>query len=108
MSGKTIRNRSASLHNPVVLVSGMTQAEVALVYSLYLYRWTIEVLFHWLKYVLTVDNRVSHTLTGLMMQVITILLTYALLILYHQNSSLSLKQMMRGLRYIIHIILCII
>lgn len=95
-------NVKDSQGDPVVIVSSMTDAEVAVICSLYFYRWTIEILFRWLKHVLTLDHLVSHTPNGIMMQVITTLLTYALLILYHQDGPLSLKQIIRELRYAIH------
>jgi hypothetical protein len=86
----------------MVIVSSMLDAAVATVCGLYFYRWTIEILFRWLKHVLTLDHLVAHTPNGIMMQVMATLITYALLVLYHQDGPLSLKQLVRELRYQLH------
>jgi hypothetical protein len=86
----------------MVIVTSMLDAPVATVCGLYFYRWTIEILFRWLKHVFSLDHLVSHSPNGIMMQVVATLLTYALLILYHQGGPLSLKQLLRELRYQLH------
>ena len=88
--------------NPLVIVTSLIEAPVEQVCFLYFYRWTIEILFRWLKHALGLAHLVSHSPNGIMMQVVATLLVYALLILYHQDGPLSLKQLLRELRYQIH------
>lgn len=88
--------------NPLVIVTSMVEAPIERVCFLYSYRWTIEILFRWLKHTLGLAHLVSHSPNGIMMQVVATLLVYALLILYHQDGPLSLKQILRELRYQIH------
>jgi IS4 transposase len=80
----------------------MVEAPIERVCFLYSYRWTIEILFRWLKHTLGLAHLVSHSPNGIMMQVVATLLVYALLILYHQDGPLSLKQILRELRYQVH------
>ncbi len=69
---------------------------------LYFYRWVIEILFRWLKHMLGLAHLVSHSPNGIMMQVVATLLVYALLVLYHQGGPLSLKRLLRELRFQMH------
>ena len=88
--------------NPVVIVTSLVETPVEDVCFLYFYRWTIEILFRWLKHALGLAHLISHSPNGIMMQVVATLLVYALLILYHQDGPLSLKRLLRELRYQIH------
>lgn len=62
----------------------------------------IEILFRWLKHTLGLAHLVSHSPNGIMMQVVATLLVYALLVLYHQGGPLSLKRLLRELRFQMH------
>jgi hypothetical protein len=84
-------NVKDSQGNPLVILTSLVDEPVTVVCGLYFYRWTIEILFRWLKHVLSLDHLVSRTPNGIMMQVIATLLAYALLVLYHQGGPLSLK-----------------
>ena len=87
---------------PIVIVTSLLDLPVEHVCLLYFYRWTIEILFRWLKHILGLAHLISHSPNGIMMQVIATLLVYALLVLYHQGGPLSLKQLLRELRFQMH------
>jgi Transposase DDE domain len=55
------------------------------------YRWTIEIVFRWLKGVLQLDTLISVSPAGIAMQVAVALIVYGVLLLYHAGGALSLK-----------------
>ena len=87
---------------PIVIVTSLLDMPVERVCLLYFYRWTIEILFRWLKHTLSLAHLISHSPNGIMMQVVTTLLVYALLVLYHQDGPFSLKQLLRQVRFQLH------
>lgn len=91
-----------SQEKPIVIVTSLLDLPVELVCLLYFYRWTIEILFRWLKHTLGLAHLISHSPNGIMMQVVATLLVYALLVLYHQDGPLSLKRLLRQLRFQMH------
>jgi hypothetical protein len=62
------------------------------------YRWTIEIVFRWLKRVLQLDTLISYSPGGIEVQVAVALITYGLLLLYHAGGALSLKALQRQLK----------
>ena len=66
------------------------------------YRWTIEIVFRWLKRVLRLDTLISYSPGGIEMQVAVALITYGLLLLYHAGGALSLKALQRQLKRALH------
>ncbi len=66
------------------------------------YRWTIEIVFRWLKRVLQLDTLISYSPGGIEMQVAVALITYGLLLLYHAGGALSLKGLQRQLKRALH------
>lgn len=87
---------------PIVIVTSLLDLPVERVCLLYFYRWTIEIVFRWLKHTLSLSHLISHSPNGIMMQVVATLLVYALLVLYHQGGPLSLKQLLRQVRFQLH------
>jgi hypothetical protein len=87
---------------PIVIVTSLLDLPAEHVCLLYFYRWVIEILFRWLKHTLGLAHLVSHSPNGIMMQVVATLLVYALLVLYHQGGPLSLKRLLRELRFQMH------
>ncbi len=87
---------------PITIVTSLLDLPVEHVCLLYFYRWTIEILFRWLKHTLGRIHLVSHHPNGFMMQIVATLLVYALLVLYHQGGPFSLKQALRELRFQMH------
>jgi len=70
---------------------------------LYGYRWTIEIVFRWLKQILQLDHFISKDPQGIMRQVLTALIVYGLLVLFNQNPNrFSPKQLWRQLQADIH------
>jgi IS4 transposase len=59
------------------------------------YRWTIEIVFRWLKRVLKLDELISVSPAGIEMQVAVALIAYVLMLLYHQGGPLLLKAIQR-------------
>jgi hypothetical protein len=88
--------------DPIVIVTSLLELSVERVCLLYFYRWTIEILFRWLKHTLSLAHLISYSPNGIMMQVVTTLLVYALLVLYHQDGPFSLKQLLRQIRFQLH------
>jgi hypothetical protein len=66
------------------------------------YRWTIEIVFRWLKRVLQLDTLVSYSPGGIQMQVAVALITYGVLLLYHAGGALSLKALQRRVKQALH------
>ena len=66
------------------------------------YRWTIEIVFRWLKRVLQLDTLISYSPRGMQMQVAVALITYGLLLLYHAGGALSLKGLQRRVKRALH------
>jgi IS4 transposase len=70
---------------------------------LYCYRWTIEIVFRWLKQIVQLDHFISQDPQGIMRQVLTALIVYGLLVLFNQNPNrFSPKQLWRQLQADIH------
>ena len=66
------------------------------------YRWTIEIVFRWLKRVLQLDTLISVSPAGIAMQVAVALITYGLLLLYHAGGALSLTALQRRVKAELH------
>jgi hypothetical protein len=59
------------------------------------YRWTIEIVFRWLKRGLQLDELISVSPAGIELQVAVALIMYGLMVLYHEGGALSLKALQR-------------
>jgi len=66
------------------------------------YRWTIEIVFRWLKRVLQLDTLISYSPGGIQMQVAVALITYGMLLLYHAGGALSVKALQRRVKQALH------
>jgi hypothetical protein len=66
------------------------------------YRWTIEIVFRWLKRVLKLDELISVSPAGIEMQVAVALIVYGLMVLYHEGGALSLKALQRRIKTELH------
>lgn len=62
------------------------------------YRWTIEIVFRWLKRVLKLDELISVSPAGIEMQVAVALIAYGLMLLYHEGGTLSVKAIQRRIK----------
>jgi hypothetical protein len=66
------------------------------------YRWSIAIVFRWLKRVLQLDTLISVSPAGLAMQVAVALIVYGVLLLYHEGGTLSLKALQRRVKTELH------
>lgn len=71
--------------------------------GLYQYRWTIEIVFRWLKHTLGLSHLVSTNREGVTIQVLMALLVYALLVIYQEgNERLSPKYLLLRAQHLLH------
>jgi IS5 family transposase len=69
------------------LVTNAWDLTAAQVCALYRYRWTIEILFRWLKHTLGLKHLISTNRAGVTIQVVMALLVYSLLVLYQEGEQ---------------------
>lgn len=87
----------------ITLITSLIDAPVAQICLLYHYRWTIEIVFRWLKQTLHLDHLMSHDLTGILRQILVALIVWGLLIIANQDDAkLSPKALWRELIAAIH------
>lgn len=92
-----------STDEEITLITSMIDAPVAQICLLYHYRWTIEIVFRWLKQTLQLDHLMSHDLTGILRQILVALIVWGLLIIAnHDDAKLSPKSLWRELIAAIH------
>jgi IS4 transposase len=84
------------------IVSSLLDEPAERLTQLRAYRWTIEIVFRWLKRVLQLDTLISYSPGGIQMQVAVALITYGLLLLYHAGGALSLKALQRRVKRALH------
>jgi putative transposase len=71
--------------------------------ALYQYRWTIEIVFRWLKHTLGLSHLVSTNREGVTIQIMMALLAYALLVIYQEgNERLSPKYLLLRAQFLMH------
>jgi hypothetical protein len=85
-----------------MMVSSLLDEPAERLTQLRAYRWTIEIVFRWLKRVLQLDTLISYSPGGIQMQVAVALITYGLLLLYHAGGILSLKALPRRVKRALH------
>lgn len=87
----------------ITILSSMVDAPADHICLLYRYRWTIEIVFRWLKQLLQLDHLMSHDPTGIVRQILTALIVWGLLVVANQDSSnFSPKQFWRQLMADLH------
>ena len=87
----------------IALLSSLLDATADQICLLYRYRWTIEIVFRWLRQHLQLDHFFSHQPVGIMRQILTALIVWGLLVIANQDSSkLSPKQLWRQLTADLH------
>jgi Transposase DDE domain len=84
------------------MVTSLLDESAERITQLRAYRWTIEIVFRWLKRVLQLDTLISYSPGGIQMQVAVALITYGLLLLYHAGDALSLKALQRRVKRALH------
>lgn len=87
----------------ITLLSTLLDASANHICLLYRYRWTIEIVFRWLKQLLHLDHLMSHDPTGILRQILTALIVWGLLVIANQQSAnFSPKQFWRQLYADLH------
>jgi len=87
----------------ITLISSLTDLSADQICLLYRYRWTIEIVFRWLRQTLELEHLTSHDPVGILRQILTALIVWGLLVIANQDSGkLSPKQLWRQLQTDIH------
>ncbi len=87
----------------VTLLSTLLEAPADHICLLYRYRWTIEIIFRWLRQTLQIDHMMSHDPTGIVRQILTALIVWGLLVIANQDAGkLSPKRLWRQLQADLH------
>lgn len=87
----------------VTLLSSLLEMPADNICLLYRYRWTIEIVFRWLRQTLQIDHLMSHDPTGILRQILTSLIVWGLLVIANQEvGKLSPKQVWRQLYADLH------
>ena len=87
----------------VTLLSSLLEMPADNICLLYRYRWTIEIVFRWLRQTLQIDHLMSHDPTGILRQILTALIVWGLLVIANQDAGkLSPKRLWRQLYADLH------
>ena len=87
----------------IVLLSSLLSATADEICLLYRYRWTIEIMFRWLRQTLLLGHFMSHDPTGIVRQILMALIVWGLLVMANQDvGKLSPKQLWRQLQADLH------
>ncbi|MGB7874433.1 MAG: IS4 family transposase [Anaerolineales bacterium] len=87
----------------ITLISSLLDLSADQICLLYRYRWTIEIVFRWLRQTLELEHLTSHDPIGILRQILTALIVWGLLVIANQDSGkLSPKQLWRQLQADIH------
>ena len=87
----------------ITLISSLLNLSADQICLLYRYRWTIEIVFRWLRQTLELDHLTSHDPVGIIRQILTALIVWGLLVIANQDSGkLSPKQLWRQLQADMH------
>jgi hypothetical protein len=87
----------------IILLTSLVEATADEICLLYRYRWTIEIVFRWLRQLLELDHFMSEHPVGIVRQIVTALIVWGLLVIANQDSGkLSPKQLWRQLQADLH------
>ena len=87
----------------IVLLTSLLELPADQICLLYRYRWTIEIVFRWLRQTLELDHLMSHHPIGIIRQILTALIVWGLLVIANQDAGkLSPKQLWRQLQADMH------
>ena len=101
-SYRMLRVRLTS-NEEITLITSLLERDADDICLLYRYRWTIEIVFRWLKQTLSLDHMMSHDPTGILRQILTALMMWGLLVIANQDDTpLSPKQLWRQLQADLH------
>jgi len=87
--------------NDLKILTNMLELSTEQIVLLYQYRWTIEILFRWLKHSLKLKKFISNSANGIVIQILIALIVYCLLVLRNkQYKQLSVHRLLRELNNI--------
>lgn len=87
----------------IVLLTSLLDLPADHICLLYRYRWSIEIIFRWLKQRLQLDHFMSHDPVGILRQILMALLVWSLLVLYNQDpDQLRPKNLWRQMQADLH------
>lgn len=87
----------------ITLLSSLVDIPADHICLLYRYRWTIEIVFRWLRQTLQLDRMMSHHPVGILRQILMALIVWGLLVIANQDAGkLSPKQLWRQLQADLH------
>lgn len=87
----------------IVLITSLLELSADQICLLYRYRWTIEIVFRWLRQTLELDHLMSHHPVGIVRQILIALIVWGLLVIANQDTEkLSPKQLWRQLQADMH------
>jgi len=93
---------------PLEILTNATRLAAWKICLLYRYRWTIEIVFRWLKRTLRLKSFVSHNPTGVQRQLLVALIVYCLLALFNADSETPfsptelLRELERALSWLLY------
>ena len=92
-----------STGDELTILTNLLWVEADKVCLLYRYRWSIEVVFRWLKDLLELDHFISRDPTGIIRQIVSALIVWGLLVLSNQgDKDFSPKQLWREVQAAMH------
>ena len=92
-----------STEQEITILTNLLWVDAAQVCLLYRYRWSIEIVFRWLKSLLQLDHFISRDPTGIIRQLVVALVVWGLLMLSNQSQeTFSPKQLWRELQAAMH------
>jgi hypothetical protein len=87
----------------IVLLTSLLELPADKICLLYRYRWTIEIVFRWLRQTLELNHFMSHHPIGIIRQILIALIVWGLLVIANQDAGkLSPKQLWRQLQADMH------
>jgi len=88
----------------ITLITSLLEAPADQICLLYRYRWTVEIVFRWLRQTLQLDDHLTSLQpSGILRQILTALIVWGLLIIANQDTDrFSPKQMWRQLQADLH------
>jgi hypothetical protein len=92
-----------STDEEIVLLSSLLTYSADKICLLYRYRWTIEIVFRWLRQLLELDHFMSEHPVGIVRQIVMALIVWGLLVIANQDAGpLQPKQLWRQLQAMLH------
>ena len=88
----------------ITLITSLLEASADQICLLYRYRWTVEIVFRWLRQTLQLDDHLTSLQpSGILRQILTALIVWGLLVIANQDTGrFSPKQMWRQLQADLH------